>query len=357
MIAPVAPLLDTLIIGLAAPAGGGKSTAAAYLCAAHKFEACAFADGIANMAEALVLTAGGDYAHLHERSLKEQPIPELAAPGRPGPSARQLKQTLGDWGREIDADFWVDLTARTLGLHDLPHSAPVHDRIVITDVRYPNEAEWIQSLGGHILRLHRNTTPVRMYSSEQHLDNLPIWHHIDNAGNEEYLYGQLDAAVQRLVDQRSSYAHGKHNVSYRNNRRQAFHHTDAGAPRRPDGDRLSIALRALCVTELSTQEVAAILGITTNEARSKVLQRAAGNWLISSLPRDRWCITRAGRTHLRDVYGVDLQSIAASATATATASTAPAANDEALPQITPPNYLLTSGRHARRWEQATPGRR
>ena len=59
---------------------------------------------------------------------------------------------LVEWGRgrrRVDQDCWIKLT-RAL-VEKMPPSADV----VVTDVRYPNEAKWIWEQGGFVLRISR----------------------------------------------------------------------------------------------------------------------------------------------------------------------------------------------------------
>jgi hypothetical protein len=180
------PQRDPVLIGFMGPAGAGKSTAAGYLCDQHDFTVDAFAEPIRDMLTALLVSAGIDYAYLFEPGVKEQPIPGL------GVSARQLMQTLGDWGRSIDPDFWVKHAAMRLGLHDLPNSAPIHDRIALSDVRFPNEAEWIKRMGGQVVAVDRDTAPVRDHASEQQFGLIEPDLRIDNTGDLFDLRLQLD---------------------------------------------------------------------------------------------------------------------------------------------------------------------
>lgn len=185
---------DPLLIGLTGLAGAGKDTVADRLCSAHGFERHAFAEPIRDMLTALLTSAGIDYDYLFERDLKELPVPHL------GVSGRRLMQTLGtEWGRMVDPDLWVRHAALSLGLHDLPRSAPIHDRIVITDVRFPNEAAWIESLGGRVIRVTRQAPAVAAHESEQHITQLPCTLAIDNTGTLADLHEQVDGLARCLL--------------------------------------------------------------------------------------------------------------------------------------------------------------
>jgi len=169
---------DVVLIGLVGRAGSGKDTAAAHLCAEYGFVRAAFADSLKDMLAAHLEQRTIDYAHLFEPGLKEQPLPGV------GVSARELMHRLGDAFRAADPDYWVKALADTIGMRgDSTAQYPVHDRIVITDVRYPNEADWVLRNGGTLVRLVREqAAPVRAHSSEEHADTLPAHHTLVNNG-------------------------------------------------------------------------------------------------------------------------------------------------------------------------------
>ena len=186
---------DPLIVAFTGLAGSGKDASADHLCGTYGFVRASFAEALKDMAANLLDEANVDYSHLFERHLKEKPIAALH-----GVSGRQIMQTLGDWGRALHADWWVTLLARRLGLDGGPSSAPVHDRIVITDVRMPNEAAWVLQHHGLLLRLQRDQAqPVRQHDSELHVHRLPASVDIDNNGPTLVgLHAQLDAVMRDL---------------------------------------------------------------------------------------------------------------------------------------------------------------
>ena len=181
------------LVGLCGAAGSGKSTAGDILVDRHGFTSWAFAEPLRDMLSAAFEPAGIDHRWLTEPGLKEQRIPDM------GPSGRELMQRFGTCGRDIDPCFWVRLTSMALGLNDLPDSAPVHDRIVITDVRYPEEAAWIQALGGHVVLVDRpQAVPVRAHESEAHYRRLGHTAVIDNSGGLEQLHAQVSQALLHI---------------------------------------------------------------------------------------------------------------------------------------------------------------
>lgn len=77
-------------------------------------------------------------------ALKDLPCAELG-----GRSPREFLIDLGNLYRKYRDTFWVDIVIDTI-------KANPHESYMITDVRYPNEAEAIKSVGGEILRLERH---------------------------------------------------------------------------------------------------------------------------------------------------------------------------------------------------------
>ena len=177
---------DPIIIAFVGRAGAGKDLAAEHLVARYGFVQAAFADSLKNMLEAHFVQRGVDYAYLYEPGEKDLIIPEL------GVSAREMMQRQGDCMRAFDPDYWVKALADTLGLRDGPQRAPVHDRIVISDCRYHNEAAWCVTQHATIVRLVRDTAaPVRAHASEQAVDQIPADHTLINNGISRFGFFQL----------------------------------------------------------------------------------------------------------------------------------------------------------------------
>lgn len=123
------------VVGLAGKARSGKDTLAAAIIAARGGYRYGFADPIKQMTDVFV-PRGGD----HE---KEVVIPEL------GKSRRQLWQTLGtEWGRDlINPNIWL-----TIAGWRLQKDGP---GMVIADLRFENEADWVRSKRGLVIHVQR----------------------------------------------------------------------------------------------------------------------------------------------------------------------------------------------------------
>lgn len=175
------------IISFTGRAGSGKDTAAAMLLelldARYNQHAIRLAFAGPLRACIRLMVAADERHYLTDRTLKEQPIPSL------GCSYRELAQTLGDWGRERTPDYWVRILANSVAVWN-SHVA------VITDVRYPNEAEWIAANEGVLIRIDRpGIGGVREHSSESHVDQLRADFTILNTGT----LAELQLAVERTT--------------------------------------------------------------------------------------------------------------------------------------------------------------
>ena len=183
-----------IIIGLAGHAGAGKDTAARYLVARYGFVQSSFASPIHDMAALMLEQIGLSDHWLRHRVFKERTIPEL------GFSPRALMQTLGtEVGRALNPDVWVRHLEARLGL--TAQGAPVHDRIVVSDVRFLNEAYRVRAKGGIVVRLTRPQAQgqARQHVSETALAGLTPEYDVLNDGATEWaLQMRLDRICEDL---------------------------------------------------------------------------------------------------------------------------------------------------------------
>ena len=129
------------VVAFIGPAGCGKSTAASHLLA-RGYTLLKFAHPIKQMLRAI----GLEGEHL-EGEAKELPCNLLL-----GASPRRAMQTLGtEWGRKlIHPDLWVHAWMKE-AVWKLQNG----NRLVIDDLRYPNELSAILRLGGSVIRIVR----------------------------------------------------------------------------------------------------------------------------------------------------------------------------------------------------------
>lgn len=170
------------LIGLVGLKGSGKDTAASAL---SGYENVKMAGPLKGMLRSLLRYQGVDEIAIDrmiDGDLKEEPSAYLG-----GRSPRFAMQTLGtEWGRQIMADdLWIRLAEAR---------AALFDRVVITDVRFPNEAAMIKRLGGVLVRVERAGLTTEAHASEDQVAHLPVDAVLVNDANSAKVFAD-DAAV------------------------------------------------------------------------------------------------------------------------------------------------------------------
>jgi hypothetical protein len=178
-----------MIIGLSGYAQTGKDTIADYLISDYGFVRVAFADPIR---EALYKldpkvrlgeSAGVSIRHAVDNVGWEE-VKKLSS------DTRELLQRLGtEVGREMFGEtFWVDKAME---------KARKHERVVFTDVRYPNELETVLRASGAVWRVVKDSvSAVNRHLSETALDHYQFQNIIFNNGTKEDLYGSVDLLMR-----------------------------------------------------------------------------------------------------------------------------------------------------------------
>lgn len=181
-----------MLIGLCGAAGCGKNTVADILCDRHNFMQLAFADAIYRAVGAVT---GVPVETLRDRAVKDSPLPGV------GVSPRRLLQTLGtEWGRKMIAnDIWIRKTLRDV--ERLEACVKCETGIVITDVRFDNEASAIKARGGTIWKVVRGggsclSTDAAAHESEGGVTADLIDLAVLNNGTLEELFGAVDRAMR-----------------------------------------------------------------------------------------------------------------------------------------------------------------
>ena len=172
---PQAPL-----IGIAGRARSGKDAVASFIVAAIGGYRYGFADPI----RAMLTPLGVDMSDPYWQARKEEPIPAL------GVSPRRMMQTLGtEWGRQlINPDLWLIMAHQRL-LQNGPG-------MVISDVRFDNEAAWIRKHGGRIIHVIRpETKAVEAHASEDGIEMQDTDARLFNSGTLE----ELQLSVRELL--------------------------------------------------------------------------------------------------------------------------------------------------------------
>ena len=155
-----------MIIGLAGYAQSGKDTVANILIEHYGYTRVAFADKVRDLLFEMDPGIGvkGPDGQWHTVGL--QNIVEVSGwdEAKQHKDVRALLQNLGVGARKVFGEnFWVKQALREFS---------PEEKIVITDVRFPNEAEMVKRLNGQMWRVIRpGVTAVNSHISENALDD------------------------------------------------------------------------------------------------------------------------------------------------------------------------------------------
>jgi len=176
-----------MIIGLSGYAQVGKDTVAQILVEDYGYTRIGFADTIkkaAYLLDPIITLDGVRLAHAVDRYGWDgaKQVPEV----------RRILQVLGsEIGRDlIDPQIWVELTM---------HSVHQDDKIVISDVRFRNEAEEIKWKHGEIWRISRiqKGAPVNVHRSETDMDSWDFDEYVSNNGSIDNLKQEVALIMER----------------------------------------------------------------------------------------------------------------------------------------------------------------
>jgi hypothetical protein len=105
---------------------------------------------------------------------------------------RQLLQQLGtEVGRQIHPSAWVNALF-------VDYTSKNHNKWIISDVRFPDEAQAIKDRGGSLIKVNRDTDDDQ-HESETALDGYTGWDYvIDNNGSIEGLVDQVETVLKQF---------------------------------------------------------------------------------------------------------------------------------------------------------------
>lgn len=177
------------VIGICGGKGQGKDTVAQHLRTRFSMRQIAFADP---MKAALAVMFNVPEHIFHEPDLKEKPLPELL-----GRTPRYLMVTLGtEWGRDlVHPELWTTLLSRRLDL-------AVGERmsVVVSDVRFDNEAQIILDRGGELWQVTGRTSQYGTtdHRSEVGVDPGYVTRTIINNADLHTLHTQIGVALDDI---------------------------------------------------------------------------------------------------------------------------------------------------------------
>jgi hypothetical protein len=184
------------LVGLYGYPGSGKDAVAEFLVEKGGWTRVAFADPLKAMLVALdpyVELDGdgycgeGDTWQVRLSRYMANECCDLEGAKRKCPEVRRLLQRLGtEAGRDIlGEDVWVKAAA--VRVHELLKTS----NVVMTDVRFPNEADFIQGVGTLVEVMRPGCVPME-HASEQHYGTFEPDYIIFNDGTLDALRSEVD---------------------------------------------------------------------------------------------------------------------------------------------------------------------
>lgn len=185
-----------MIVAFGYKKGVGKDTCGKFLSTYLKLEApdlkvkhISFAAKLKDVSYQLFKWAGlkrGIYYETH-RELKEIILPKL------GLSPRDIWIAIGNKTREVYQNTWINFALYGINA----------DILIITDLRFQNEAEAIKAAGGTIIKINRPGIPQDTDPAEVDLDSWLIhrWNYvINNNGTLQDLNSMIEKIAKKLME-------------------------------------------------------------------------------------------------------------------------------------------------------------
>lgn len=192
-----------ILLAMYGRARSGKDTAADYLAQQLGLYKYAFAEPLKTMLKSVF----GDHFHEGDRS---GICPET------GKSYREMMQTLGtEWGRDMmTQDVWINLVQKKWDWvkDGCPHEThlgrisnlhlgkeQVTQGMILSDLRFDSEAEWVRSQGGIVIQIERGepgrSPGILGHQSEAGVDSKLVDLLVSNEGSLKELHELLDSIV------------------------------------------------------------------------------------------------------------------------------------------------------------------
>ena len=129
----------TVIIGIAGFGGAGKTSVSNCFVQSHGFKKVSFAQPLKDA----LIRFGATREDLADPVKKLEPLGAFH-----GKSLVQMMESLGSWGRDHHPDFWVSMIYNEIRTNG-------QGFVIIDDIRFQNEANMVNQLGGKVYRINR----------------------------------------------------------------------------------------------------------------------------------------------------------------------------------------------------------
>jgi len=186
--------MKKIVIGMIGKAGSGKDTVGDYLCEKYGFIKMTLAEPLKSSVKEMFLL---DDFTVYDREEREKPLPDF-----PEWSARKLFQFIGTdlMRKQFDDALWVKLLNKRIMQSE-------KEKIVVTDIRFPNEIDNIRNLGNKngyhvdfikVVRPGYDGKSVGISNHESESYDLMSGYKILNDSSIDYLYESADFILSQI---------------------------------------------------------------------------------------------------------------------------------------------------------------
>lgn len=197
------------LLGVTGFAQHGKDTVGRIAVSTQKYHRYAFADQLKDLALEANPWVSVEWHPPPANEVYDLRLSRLVEEGgwegaKQNPEVRRFLQELGTGAREVlGDDVWVRALENKLvkagRMAEGKSSQPFSDYIIVTDVRFPNEADWIHEKGGKLIRVHRpffDNGVGTDHPSEAFVEDLPVDYTLLN----EHRLSDFEYKVFQLLD-------------------------------------------------------------------------------------------------------------------------------------------------------------
>jgi len=211
-----------VLVGLMGIKGSGKTTGADFLVKKYNFVEKSFAECLKKACKELFLLSDEQVFGTQEQ--KETPDPRWF-----NCTPRKILQFVGTELLRDNLEKIMPGLGQNIFTHhfELWYQTELKKnpnlRVIISDVRFKNEIDFIQSLGGSVIKIDRPAAQTNdMHSSELELQSITIYDHlIENNGTVNDLYDNIDNFIDSfglVLDENETFGNyeivGRNDIHY-----------------------------------------------------------------------------------------------------------------------------------------------
>ena len=193
--------INNNLIGMCGRKRSGKDTAGDYLIEKYNYVQYSFAGPLKRACKEIFMfsdqqTEGNDKEMFDDRwNITARKVFQIFG-------TEMFRQKLGDFFPEMEhikENFWI--YRFQLWYAEQKQKNP-NVKVVVTDVRFPNEAKIVQKLGGRVIKVNRDTGMLLdNHSSEKNIDLIQGDITLENNGTLEEYYIKVDKALGHDISQ------------------------------------------------------------------------------------------------------------------------------------------------------------